>query len=147
MKTMKDFLIYYNKKDVGPFLCALEKQIAIYQTLGVDLLKDGLSVPGITLKYMFKTIESKAIFSLFSEEEKDLHSLLRDNITGGASLIFHRYHEKDKTFIRNNASKSCRTICGYDANALYLSAIIRDMPTGFPTNRRAANQFKAERRH
>ena len=66
MTSLRDFLIYYNNKDVGPFLKALERQVQIYEDLGVDLLKDALSVPGITLKYMFKTVEERTFFSFIS---------------------------------------------------------------------------------
>jgi hypothetical protein len=51
MTSLRQFLSWYNTLDVTPFLEALEKQISMYQELGVDLLKDGISVPGITLKY------------------------------------------------------------------------------------------------
>ncbi|KAL8562364.1 hypothetical protein ACOMHN_066078 [Nucella lapillus] len=56
MKSLKDFLIWYNNKDVVPFLLGLEKQTLFYATLGVDMLKDAISVPGLTLKYLMTTL-------------------------------------------------------------------------------------------
>ena len=38
----------------------------------------------------------------------------------------------------------CRAIVGYDANALYLWAIMQDMPAGWYTRRRAANGFRPQ---
>ena len=38
----------------------------------------------------------------------------------------------------------CRAIVGYDANALYLWAIMQDMPTGWYTRRRAENGFRPQ---
>jgi hypothetical protein len=32
---------------------------SFYQEVGVDMFKDTISVPGVTLKYQFKTISSK----------------------------------------------------------------------------------------
>jgi hypothetical protein len=54
--------------------------------------------------------------------------LLKRNIVGGPSIIFHRFHEVDKTRIRGG--KLCKNVLGYDANALYLWAISEVMPVG-----------------
>ena len=68
---------------------------------------------------------------------------MKDNIVGGPAIIFHRYHEKDVTKIRGG-SEPCRSIVGYDANALYLWALMQDMPTGWYTRRRAEKQFRPQ---
>ena len=47
--------------------------------------------------------------------------------------MFTRYHEAGVTRIRlheNTAAKLCKRILGYDANALYLSTMLNDMPRG-----------------
>ena len=41
-------------------------------------------------------------------------------------------------------SEPCRSIVGYDANALYLWALMQDMPTGWYTRRRAENKFRPQ---
>ena len=41
-------------------------------------------------------------------------------------------------------AKTCPKIVGYDANALYLWAIMQDMPTGSFTRRREETGFKRE---
>ena len=58
--------------------------------------------------------------------------MFKENIVGGPSIIFNLYHEAGKTFIRNNPNKPCQKIIGYDANALYLSAIGQNFPAGYP---------------
>ena len=87
-----------------------------------------------------------AVFSLFDQANGDLYHLIKDNNTGGPSIIFHRYHEASKTKIREvekgPAAKLCEKIVGYDANALYLWALVQDMPTGSYTRRLAENEFK-----
>ncbi len=65
---------------------------------------------------------------MFKEEDKELFYLLKRNIVGGPSIIFHRYHEVDKTLIRGG--KVCKNVVGYDSNALYLWAISEVMPVG-----------------
>jgi hypothetical protein len=74
---------------------------------------------------------------------------MKDNNVGGNSIIFNRYHEKEKSFIREvearakgKESKPCKKVVGYDANALYLWAIMQDMPTGQYTRRMEEDGFK-----
>ncbi|XP_076450026.1 uncharacterized protein LOC143286372 [Babylonia areolata] len=145
MTTLQDFLVWYNNKDVVPFMQALQSHTDMYSRLGIDLLKDGISLPGITLKYLFQTLSPDVYFSLFNENQKELRTLLRDIIVRGPSIIFHRYHEKDKTFTSHNTEKPVQLVHGYDANALYLWAIMLNMPTEHPTVGRCETGFKAER--
>ena len=106
MTTLADYLRHYNNKDVKPFICAFDTHVRIYSQLGLDLLKDGMSVPGVILKYLFQTLENRFVyFSLFNETQKEVHTLLRENMTGGPSIIFTRYAETDKTHIRDNPNK------------------------------------------
>ena len=80
---------------------------------------------------------------LFGEENKDTFYKFKQNITGGASIVFHRYHEKDKTQITrthydmdkkewyyDKEGKTVKKIVGYDANALYLYCLGEEMPCG-----------------
>ena len=146
MSTFKDFLVWYNNLDVVPFLEALEKMSAFWQERKIDMFKDGVSVPGLTLKYLFSFLDEQTYFSLFDKTNSDLYHLIKDNNTGGPSIIFHRYHEAGKTKIREaeegQGAKLCQKIVGYDANALYLWAIMQNMPTGSYTRRLAENEFK-----
>ena len=45
MKTMRDFLVWYNYLDVIPFLEAISKQTVFYQQKSIDVFKNGISVP------------------------------------------------------------------------------------------------------
>jgi hypothetical protein len=49
MKTMKEFLTWYNNKDVEPLF-------QFNQNCHIDMFKDSISVPGLTLKYMFQDL-------------------------------------------------------------------------------------------
>ena len=89
------------------------------QNQNVDIFKDGISVPGLILKFQ----DLPDYLTLPDEKNKDLYQLYKNNIVGGPSIVFHRYHERDVTTIRPTdyeEPKTCKKIIGYDANALYL---------------------------
>ena len=54
MKTIEDWLRYYNNHDVVPGLEALEKMRAFYIDKGIDILKDAVSIPGVSLHYLLR---------------------------------------------------------------------------------------------
>ncbi len=140
MTTMKDFLVYYNNLDVGPFVLAVEKMKNFYCDLGVDPFKNAISVPGIARQLLFRTAkENNAYFALFGNQDMDLYYTLRKNIVGGPSIIFTRHHEVGSTLIRGD--KVCQSIVGYDANALYLWALAQPMPTGIYVRRKFEDDF------
>ena len=141
METLREYLIWYNNRDVTPFLEAISKQFAFYHDRGIDMFKDGISFPGLSLLYMFNNLPKYTFFTVFNTTNKDAHKLVKDNIVGGPAIIFHRYHEKDVTKIRGGRD-TCRKIEGYDANALYLWALMQDMPTGWYTRRREEHKFR-----
>ena len=49
---MKDWLKEYNLADVKPFIEALEKTREQYYPDEIDLLKDAVSIPGISMNYV-----------------------------------------------------------------------------------------------
>ena len=140
METLREYLIWYNNRDVTPFLDAIAKQAGFYKQHNIDMFKDGISVPGLSLLHLFNDLPNDTYFTVFNRTNSDLHELVKDNIVGGPAIIFHRYHEKDVTKIRGGG-ETCRSIVGYDANALYLWALMHDMPTGWYVRRRAENGF------
>ena len=85
--------------------------------------------------------ENKLIFLVTKGE---LFHLFKKNIVGGPSIVFHRYHEKDVTFInkitydlKNNkfgykdTEKHCvKRVVGYDCNSLYPWGMMQDMLCG-----------------
>ena len=143
METLREYLIWYNNRDVTPFLDAISKQFAFYRDRDIDMFKDGISVPGLSLLHLFNDLPNDTFFTIFNQTNSDLHKLVKDNIVGGPAIIFHRYHEKDVTKIRGGG-ETCRSIVGYDANALYLWALMQDMPTGWYVRRREENGFRPQ---
>ena len=77
MKTFKDFLVWYNNLDVVPFIQALERQSAIYQGKGIDMLKDAISLPGLAIRWMFVDAPQPALNTRSSECCDDMGALRR----------------------------------------------------------------------
>jgi hypothetical protein len=55
MKTMRDFLEWYNNLDVVPLVTAVMRKAEFYKRYGLDMLKDAISGPGLAEKIMFTT--------------------------------------------------------------------------------------------
>ena len=131
MRIFADWLRYYNNLDVAPGLEALEKMKSFYTERGIDILKDAVSLPGVSLHYLLRgAIEHGA--HLYSPS-KEAYEMLKGAVVGGLSLVFTRQHEAGVTRIRSHQFKVphlCKKILGFDASALYLSTVLREMPCG-----------------
>src|SRR5258705_5576212 len=132
---------------------ALKKMSTFYREMGLDMFKDGISVPGLTMRYMFMN-QGTTNFKLFDSKDSDLHDLFKSNIVGGPSIIFSRYHSKRETYIREIEQlskgiepKLCEKILGFDANALYLFSIAQNQGTGQYLRRREETGFRKEIKH
>lgn len=107
---------------------AAEKMKQYYFDKEVDVFKDAVSLPGVSLQYLMRGSERGQLFA----PELPTYELLKAAVTGGPSLVFTRYNENGKTKIRShkygNEAKVCKTITGYDGNALYPSTFLQNMP-------------------
>ena len=136
MQTFGDWLEYYNNLDVAPFLEALQKMKEFYTSLGLDILKDAVSLPGVSEKYILrKTLQPRWGYKppeLYSPN-KEAYAMLKAAVVGGPSLVFTRKHVAGETRIRSHQyedARVCRRILGYDANSLYPSTMMKEMPCG-----------------
>ncbi len=132
MQTMRDFLVWYNNLDVTPFLEALDKMCGFWQEHGIDMLKEAISLPGLAFKFEMGFLKQQGIH-LSSFHDEQTYQLFKNNMVGGPAIIFKRYAEVNKTFIRGNPAKPVSKIVGFDANALYLWALTQPMPVGLYT--------------
>jgi len=131
MRTFADWLRYYSNLDVAPDLEARERMRAFYTEKGIDILKDAVSIPGVSLHYLLRGAVERAA-ELYSPG-KEAYEMLKGAVVGGPSLVFTRYHEVGVTKIRSHYTaepRLCQHIHGYDANALYLSMMLEEMPCG-----------------
>ena len=106
--TFADFLKWYNDLDVTPMIQAIENMNEFYKQKHIDFMHQAISLPGVAMRVCFNSITDPAAeFNLLNEKKKDIYQLFKQNIVGGPSIIFNRYHESGKTFIRNNPIKPC----------------------------------------
>ena len=136
MRTFGDWLEYYNNLDVAPFLEALQKMKEFYTNLGIYIFKDAVSLPGVSEKYILrKTLQPRRGYNppkLFAPN-KEAYAMLKAAVVGGPSLVFTRKHVAGETRIRSHQyedARLCRRILGYDANSLYPSTMMKEMPCG-----------------
>jgi len=150
MKTLKDLLIYYNNADCTGFVKALQKQNESLRTKNLDF-KMAFSMPGLAIKRLFDLKQKNAQLFLYGEKDKDLYNLVKQNIRGGMSIIFHRYQHSETTKIKSKYygedAKTTKVCLGVDISGMYLSNLMRDMPTGIYVRRRRENEFKLEKRY
>ena len=146
MQTFKDYLIHYNNKDVQPFIAAIQKHSEFFIERGIDMFKDGVTLPGLTLRFLFQNIQQNTPYILFNKSDGDIHKLVQKNLVGGPAIIFHRLHKSGETFIRKNKygseSRRCKHILGVDANSLYLKCMGEAHCAGFYIVRRRQQNFK-----
>ena len=134
MKTFGDWLEYYNNLDVTPFLETLEKMKAFYTNIGVDIFKDAVSLPGVSMQYVLRrTLRGRNAPELYAPG-KEAYEMLKAAAVGGPSLVFTRRHVPGKTRIRTHKHKDLallvKRILGFDANSLYPSTMAKEMPCG-----------------
>ena len=130
MCTFKDFLRWYNNKDVVPTLEAMQKMLAFYHKKGIDMLKLGCTLPNLANICLHKSTSTK--FYPFTETDKDLLQKIREDMVGGPSIVFTRKAVVDETFIRKSEN-ICKSIVGIDASQLYPYSMCQPMPTGLYT--------------
>ena len=82
MRTFKDFLRWYNNKDVDPTLEAMQKMVDFYNNKGIDMLK-----LGCTLRYLKSICLHKSTSAKFDTSQKA--TTIYWGIIGKAWLVDH----------------------------------------------------------
>ena len=121
-ENMGDWLRVYN------FVDCLQKEINKYLPFGIDMCKDAVSIPGVSLRYLINSSEKM----LYAPTTK-VYELLKKGMIGGPSIVFCRYAEAGKSRIKDHLfkdAKLCKSVVGYDANSLYPYTFSRQMPCG-----------------
>ena len=80
MTTFQDFVRWYNNKDFVPTLEAMQKMMEFYHNKGIDMLKQGCTLPNLANIWLHKSTNDK--FYAFVEADKDLHDKIREDMTG-----------------------------------------------------------------
>ena len=133
MQTFGDWLEYYNNLDVTPFLETLEKMKAFYTKLGIDIFKDAVSLPGVSMRYILRgTLRRRNAPELYAPGP-EAYEMLKASVVGGPSLLFTRKHVAGETRIRSHKydlARIVKRILSFDANFLYPSTMAKEMPCG-----------------
>ena len=138
MQTFVDWLEYYNNLDVTPFLKTIEKIKAFYTKIGVDIFKDTVSLPGISMQYILRrTLRKRNAPELYAPGS-EAYEMLKAAVVGSPSLVFTRKHVAGQTRIRSHkydlhVARIVKRIVGFDANSLYPSTMAKEMPCGKET--------------
>ena len=130
MSSFKDFLRWYNNKDVVPTLEAMQKMIAFYHDKNIDMLKLGCTLANLANICLHKSTDAK--FYAITEGDEDLLEKIREGVVGGPSIVFTQKAFVDETFIRKSTNL-CKSIVGIDASQLYPYSMCQPMPTGLYT--------------
>ena len=144
MCTFKDFLRWYNNKEVVPTLKEMQKMLLFYHKKGIDMLKLGCTLPILANICLHKSTSAKNY--PFTKTDKDLLQKIREDMVGGPSIVFTRKAMVDETFIRNSGN-ICKSIVGIDASQLYLYSMCQPKPTGLYTRWEydaESNRFKPQ---
>ena len=144
MCTLKDFLCWYNNKDVVPTLEAMQKMLAFYHKKGIDMLKLGCTLPNLAIICLHESSSAKSYS--FTETDKDLLQKIREDMVGGPSIVFTRRAVVDETFIRDSRNV-CISIVGIDASQPYPYSMCQPMPTVLYTRWEydtESNRFKSQ---
>ena len=134
MKSMKDYLRFYNNLDTIPFVECISRMFELHKVRGVDIFRDAISLPGVSLYLLFSRCNDPYETSVSQGE----HQLIKDAIVGGPSILFSRYSEINKTYIKSHIYEQplkVMQISGYDANSLYLSTFENLFPSGIMSYR------------
>ena len=101
--------------------------IDFYHNKGIDIIKLGCTLPKLAKICLHKSTDYK--FYTFFSSDSDLLEKIREDMTGGPSIILTRKAVANETFIRKS-NNLCKSIIGSDASQLYPYSMCQDMPTG-----------------
>ena len=121
MSSFKDFLRWYNNKDVVPTFEAMQKMIAFYHDKYIDLLKLGFTLPDLTNICLHKSTDAK--FYPITEGDKDLLEKIREDVVGGHLSFLHA-----KQLLMKLLSESLQT---------YANLLLGLMPANYTPTRSA----------
>ena len=101
--------------------------------LGVDIFKDAVSLPGVSMQYILRgTLSGRKAPELYAPN-LEAYTMLKGAVVGGPSLVFTRKHVAGQTRIRSYKYEEARVtkrLLGFDANSLYPSTMLHEMPCG-----------------
>ena len=114
LSSLKHFERWYNKKNV-PTVDAMQKMIAFYHDIAIDMLKLGCTLKNLANNCLHESTDAK--FYPFTEGDEDLLEKNWQEFVGGPSIVVTRKAVVDESFIRKFAN-ICKSIVAIDASQL-----------------------------
>ena len=130
MCTFKDFLHWYNNKNVIPSQEVMQKMVDLYNNKGIDTLKFGCTLANLAGTCLHKSTTAK-LYPL-TESDKDLSEKICEDMVGGPFIVLTREAAVDETLYQDSTNL-CKSKVGIDASQLYPFSMCRAMPTGMYT--------------
>ena len=97
MRTFKELLRFCNNLDFEPFLEALNSIRHSYTGLEIDILKEAVPLPGVSMKYLLRgTLNKRDSPELCAPGEKG-YDILKGAVVRGPSLVLRRKRESVRT--------------------------------------------------
>lgn len=122
--------------DVLPMVKAVVKFQDFYKNQNIDVFKIAISAPGCARRMIFNSGKPK--FALV--DDLLLYKTLKANLFGGPPIVFNRWLEAGKSM--GTGKDTCKRIFGMDANALYPSSFMCELPSSINVHRTAETDFK-----
>ena len=142
MKTLKDLLIVYNNQDTIGLIKVAEIMQKFYFEDKINIWKCSISLAGIARNMLFREAESLNVyFACISRKQIPMYKMIKDNIFGGASILFKRYCNAGSSYVNGNKSVKCKKIIGFDCTSMYLFCLGEEMPINFPVVRKKETGF------
>ena len=107
---------YHNLQDFVHFLSSIERYPTSIQSEGVDMMRDGISLP-VLAKQMLRSYVGYT--SLYHIDSSFVYHTIHKSEVGGQSIIFTRQNDEQHPYIK-----------GFDANCLYLYCLGEGQFTG-----------------
>jgi hypothetical protein len=120
---------------------AIDRMFQFNQNRRIDMFKDGISVPGLVLKYMFQDLPD-----YFTVPVPICTTCTRTTSLGARASCFIVTTRKTRPSydLPSTQTQRRQLIYGVDANAMYLWSIMQKMPTGHFVRRKKEDGFKRQ---
>ena len=109
---------------------------AFYTNIDVDIFKDAVSLPGVSMQYVLRrTLRKRHAPELYAPGP-EAYAMLKAAVVGGPSLVFTRKDVAGQTRImphKYDLARIVKRIVGFDASSLYPSTMAKEMPCGKET--------------
>ena len=142
MTTLKDLLVVYNNQDTIGLVKVAEKMQKFYFQDDINVWKSSISLAGVARHMLFREAEKMNVyFSCISMKQIPLYKMIKNNIFGGASILFKRYCKAGSSSINDDKSIKCKRIIGFDCTSMYLYCLAQEMPVNSPIIRKKETGF------